>query len=58
MHIWEQNQKTDYFDEMFNYYYDLIHERYRKFWNSYFRIMFGLSDYFTEVESPSLEDLR
>jgi len=54
----EQNKRIDDFDIMFNYYYDLIHERDRKSWNYYFRIVFGMSDIFTEVESPTLEDLR
>jgi len=58
MTLWKENKKVDDFDIMFNYYYDLIHERYRKFWNYYFRITFGIYDIFTEVESPTLEDLR
>ncbi len=58
MTIWEQNKKVDDFDNMFNHYYDLIHERYREFWNNYFRIIFGMYDIFTEVESSQLEDLR
>jgi len=37
----EQNKKLDDFDLMFNYYYDVIHEIYRKSWNNYFRIVFG-----------------
>ena len=37
----EQNKKVDNFDLMFNYYYDLIHEIYRKSWNTYFRMLFG-----------------
>ncbi len=37
----EQNKKVDDFDLMFNYYYDVIHEIYRKSWNTYFRIVFG-----------------
>ena len=36
----EQNKKLDDFDLMFNYYYDMIHEIYRKSWNTYFRIVF------------------
>ena len=37
----EQNKKVDDFDIMFNYNYDVIHEIYRKSWNTYFRIVFG-----------------
>jgi len=37
----EQNKKVDDFDIMFNNYYDVIHEIYRKSWNTYFRIVFG-----------------
>jgi len=54
----EQNKRVDDFDIMFNYYYDLIHERYRKSWNYYFRIVFGMYDILTKVESSTLEDLR
>ena len=54
----EQNKKVDDFDIMFNYYYDLIHERYRKSWNYYFRIVFGTYDILTKAESSTLEDLR
>ncbi len=58
MTTWEQYQKEDDFDVMFNYFYDLIHERYRQSWNNYFRMMFGMYDFFTEVKSSTLEDLR
>ena len=58
MTAWEQYKREDDFDIMFNYYYDLIHELYRKLWNSYFRMTFGMFDVFTPVESPTLEDLR
>ena len=34
--------KVDYFDLMFDYYYDMIHEVYRKPWNNYFRTIFGI----------------
>lgn len=54
----EQNRNADDFDLMFNYYYDLIHERYRMFWNNYFRLVFGNYDILTKVESSTLEDLR
>ena len=54
----EQNRNADDFDLMFNYYYDLIHERYRMFWNNYFRLVFGNYDILSEVESSTLEDLR
>jgi len=54
----EQNRNADDFDIMFNYYYDLIHERYRMFWNNYFRLVFGNYDILTKVESSTLEDLR
>ena len=54
----EQNIRVDDFDIMFNYYYDLIHERYRMFWNNYFRLVFGNYDILTKVESSTLEDLR
>ncbi len=54
----EQNKRVDDFDIMFNYHYDLIHERYRKAWNYYFRMVFGIYDIFTEIESFTLEDLR
>lgn len=53
-----QSEKVDDFDLMFNYYYDLIHERYRMFWNNYFRLVFGNYDILTKVESSTLEDLR
>lgn len=53
-----QSEKVDDFDLMFNYYYDLIHERYRMFWNNYFRLVFGNYDILSEVESSTLEDLR
>ena len=56
MTVWEQYKPEDDFDVMFNFYYDLIHERYRKFWNNYFRMIFGAYDIFTEVESTTLED--
>lgn len=36
-----QSEKSDDFDLMFNYYYDVIHEIYRNSWNSYFRMVFG-----------------
>jgi hypothetical protein len=52
------SKKVDDFDLMFNYFYDLTHERYRMFWNYYFRFVFGNYDIFTEVESSTLEDLR
>ncbi len=54
----EQNRNADDFDLMFNYYYDLIHERYRMFWNNYFRLVFGNYDILSEVELSTLEDLR
>jgi hypothetical protein len=54
----EQNRNVDDFDLMFNYYYDLIYERYRMFWNNYFRLVFGNYDILTKVESSTLEDLR
>jgi len=53
-----QSEKVDDFDIMFNYYYDLIHERYRMFWNNYFRLVFGNYDILSEVELSTLEDLR
>ena len=53
-----QSEKVDDFDLMFNYFYDLIHERYRMFWNNYFRLVFGNYDILSEVESSTLEDLR
>ena len=53
-----QTEKVDDFDLMFNYFYDLIHERYRMFWNNYFRLVFGNYDILSEVESSTLEDLR
>lgn len=53
-----QSEKVDDFDLMFNYYYDLIHERYRMFWNNYFRLVFGNYDILSEVELSTLEDLR
>lgn len=53
-----QSEKVDDFDLMFNYFYDLIHERYRMFWNDYFRLVFGNYDILSEVESSTLEDLR
>ena len=37
----QSEKKVDDFDLMFNYNYDLIHEIYRKSWNTYFRIVFG-----------------
>ncbi len=36
-----QSEKVDDIDLMFNYFYDWIHERYRMFWNNYFRLVFG-----------------
>ena len=54
----EQNRNADDFDLMFNYYYDWIHERYRMFWNNYFRLVFGNYDILSEVELSTLEDLR
>ena len=53
-----QSEKVDDFDLMFNYFYDWIHERYRMFWNNYFRLVFGNYDILSEVESSTLEDLR
>ncbi len=53
-----QSEKVDDFDLMFNYYYDWIHERYRMFWNNYFRLVFGNYDILSEVELSTLEDLR
>ncbi len=53
-----QSEKVDDFDLMFNYFYDSIHERYRMFWNNYFRLVFGNYDILSEVESSTLEDLR
>ena len=53
-----QSEKVDDFDLMFNYFYDLIHERHRMFWNNYFRLVFGNYDILSEVESSTLEDLR
>lgn len=54
----EHGQRIDEFDIMFNYYYDLIHERYRKFWNYYFRLVFGIYSNSHEKESSTLENLR
>ena len=54
----EQNRNADDFDLMFNYYYNLIHERYRMFWNNYFTLVFGNYDILSEVELSTLEDLR
>ena len=54
----EQNRNADDFDLMFNYYYDWIHERYRMFWNNYFRLVFGNYDILSEVELSTLKDLR
>ena len=53
-----QSEKVDDFDLMFNYFYDWIHERYRMFWNNYFRLVFGNYDILSEVELSTLEDLR
>ncbi len=53
-----QSEKADDIDLMFNYFYDWIHERYRMFWNNYFRLVFGNYDILSEVESSTLEDLR
>jgi len=53
----EQNIFDD-FDVMFNYYYDLTHESFRQPWNNYFRMVFGIYDIFTKVDSFTLEDLR
>ena len=53
-----QSEKVDDFDLMFNYFYDWIHERYRMFWNNYFRLVFGNYDISSEVELSTLEDLR
>ncbi len=54
----EQNKRVDDFDLMFNYYYDMIHEIYRKSWSDYFRIILGKYDILTKVESSTTEDLR